>query len=64
MLEYPAATTVYVDVIDLRGQIMRSFSYAPGSNTLDLDMSTLATGIYNVRVIENRNINNIKVVKE
>ena len=57
-------SSVYVDVIDLRGQVMRSFSYAPGSTTLDLDMSTLATGIYNVRVIENRSISNIKVVKE
>ena len=63
-LAYPAMSSVYVDVIDLRGQVMRSFSYAPGSITLDLDMSTLATGIYNVRVIENRSISNIKVVKE
>jgi hypothetical protein len=64
LFQYPSLSTIQIYIIDLRGQVMRSFSYAPGSYTLDLDMSTLATGLYNVRVIEGRTITNIKVIKE
>lgn len=64
LLPAPSAATVKVEVISLQGTLMRSFHYAPGGNALDVDMSPLATGIYNVRVIDGRNITNMKIVKE
>lgn len=65
LLPTPARHTVYVDIVDLRGQIAHSYSYPPGSNQLELDMSTLVTGMYNVRMIEQgKGIHSIKVLKE
>jgi hypothetical protein len=51
VLPYTATQTVTVDVIDLNGRIVRSYSYGAGSNTLDVDMSKLETGMYNARII-------------
>jgi hypothetical protein len=63
-LPYASTSVVSVEVMNLQGTLMSSFRYAPGSRSLDVDMSTLPTGIYSVRVKENRNVENIKVVKE
>ena len=55
---------VTVDVIDLNGYIIRSFSYGPQSAQLDVDMSELPTGLYSVRVFgKGVAYHNIKVVK-
>ena len=66
-LPYPSINRVYIQLIDLRGQIVRSFMYAPGSFQLDVDMSTVPIGLYNIRVIEygrgDRTIQDIKVLK-
>jgi hypothetical protein len=64
ILPFMSRTSPYIDIIDLRGQVMRSFKYAPGTTVLDVDMSTIPTGIYNLRVIEDRIVRNVKVVKE
>ena len=56
---------VTVDVIDMNGRIDRSYQYAPGSDLLDVDMSTLPTGLYSVRVFDpSVGYYNLKVVKE
>jgi hypothetical protein len=64
LLPYASTSVVAIDVMNLQGTILASFRYAPGSQALDVDMSTLPVGIYNVRVKENRNVDNIKVVRE
>ena len=59
-------TAVAVYVIDLNGNIVRTFKYEPGNYSLDVDMSKLPAGIYSVRV-QQKDIpyyTNIKVVKE
>jgi len=58
-------SAVYVDIIDMNGQVDRSFQYAPGSYDLDVDMSRLPTGLYSVRV-SGRDIgyHNLKVIKD
>ena len=57
--------TVTVDVIDLNGNVTRSYSYAPGSYQLDVDMSRLPAGMYSVRVFGKGVVyHNIKVIKE
>ncbi len=57
--------SVYVDIIDLNGRIQRSYEFASGTYQADLDMSTLPTGLYSVRVTGNNvGYHNLKVVKE
>lgn len=56
---------VSVDIIDLNGRVARSYSYAPGTYSLDVDMSTLPSGIYSLRVYgADVAYRNVKIVKE
>lgn len=41
---------VTVNVIDMNGNLMRSYKYEPRSYRLDVDMSQLPVGVYSVRV--------------
>jgi hypothetical protein len=58
-------TTVDVQVVDLNGNIARTFSYAPGTYLLDVDLSRLPEGLYSVRVADRARIisENFKVTK-
>ena len=56
---------VTVDIIDMNGRVDGSYQYAAGATQLDLDMSTLHTGLYSVRVFDPAvGYYNLKVVKE
>lgn len=56
---------ISVEVIDLNGNLMRSYTYAAGTKVLDVDMSRLAVGIYSARVISKGiTTHNLKIVKE
>lgn len=60
-----SATNVYVDVIDLRGQRVRTYNFAPDSYLLDLDMSNIPAGFYNMRIMEKgKAMQSIKVLKQ
>jgi hypothetical protein len=52
-------------VVDLNGNIARTFSYAPGTYLLDVDLSRLPEGLYSVRVADRARIisENFKVTK-
>lgn len=41
---------VYASVLNMSGKVEFTNKYAPGTNTLDLDMSTLPVGMYHVQV--------------
>ncbi len=65
VLPAPSIGAVSVTIIDMNGGIDRTFSYAPGTSTLDVDMTTLPAGLYSVRVFGAGFVNyNLKVVKE
>jgi hypothetical protein len=65
VLPAPAIGTAYVDVIDLNGNVDRSYQYAPGSYELDVDISNLPVSIYSVRVYGTGiGFYNLKVVKQ
>ena len=65
VLPAPSASTLYVDIIDLRGERIYSQSFAPGSYLLDVDMGNIPSGLYRLRVIDKaKGIQSIKVVKE
>lgn len=65
VLPNPTISTAYVDVIDLNGYVARSYQYAPGTYQLDVDLSTLPTSIYSVRVYGTGvGFYNLKVVKQ
>ena len=58
-------TAVSVDVLDMNGRVDLSTQYAPGASELDVDMSTLPTGLYSVRVFDPATgYYNLKVVKQ
>lgn len=60
-----SATNVYVDIIDLRGQRVRTYNFAPDSYLLDLDMSNIPAGFYNMRIMEKgKAMQSIKVLKQ
>jgi hypothetical protein len=60
-----SAAAVTVDVINMNGNIAHSYQYAPGIYNLDVDMSTLPAGLYNLHVSGNLiSSYNLKVVKE
>jgi len=56
---------VSVYIIDMNGNMVRTYQYAPGSNVLDVDMGSLTQGIYSVR-LSGKYItdHNLRVVKE
>jgi hypothetical protein len=65
VLSNRSQSNVYVDVIDLRGQRIRSFNFAPDSYLLDLDMSNIPEGFYNLRIMEKgKAIQSIKMLKQ
>jgi hypothetical protein len=56
---------VFVQIIDLNGNLARSYEYPAGSNLLKVDMSTLPIGLYSVRVRgKYLGTHNIAVVKQ
>jgi len=58
-------SAVYVEVIDMNGEIDRSFEYSPGSYFLDVDLSNLPDGMYSVRVSgSDVGYHNLKVIKQ
>lgn len=60
-----SASNVYVDIIDPRGQRIRSYNFAPDSYLLDLDMSNIPVGLYNMRIMEKgKAIQSVKVLKQ
>ncbi len=60
-----SSSNVYVDIIDLRGQRVRTYNFSPDSYLLDLDMSNIPAGFYNLRVMEKgKAIQSLKVLKE
>ncbi|MBA3828844.1 MAG: DUF4394 domain-containing protein [Taibaiella sp.] len=63
VLSSPATSNVFVDVIDMNGRVARSYEYSVGSYQLDLDMSTVPVGLYNVRIQTNTTLQNVKVIK-
>ena len=65
VLNEASMENVYVYVIDMNGRIDRSYQYIPGSNVLDVDMSTLPIGLYSLRVWgKGIGSHNIEVVKQ
>lgn len=65
VLSSRSSSNVYVDIIDLRGQRIRSFNFAPGSYLLDLDMSNIPEGFYNLRIMEKgKAMQSIKMLKQ
>ena len=65
MLPVVPTSATYIYVIDLNGHVDRTYQYAPGSYELDVDMSSLPTGLYSVRIIEPQQMDyNLKVVKQ
>jgi hypothetical protein len=60
-----ALEKVRVYIIDLRGRIMQSLTFAPGGDQLDLDISNLPDGDYSIRVQElGFEPENIRLVKQ
>jgi len=60
-----SAAIVYADVVNMNGNVMRSYQFAPGSYQLDVDLSTLPTGLYSVRVFgRDVALRNFKIVKQ
>jgi hypothetical protein len=60
-----SSSNVYVDIIDLRGQRIRSYNFAPDSYLLDMDMSNIPVGFYNMRIMEKgKAMQSIKVLKQ
>ena len=65
LLGEPAENTVKVDIIDLNGRAYNQATYGPGTNTIDIDMSPLAAGLYTVRIMERgRPIQYVRAIKE
>ena len=59
------ASDVHVDIIDMNGNLVRSYKYIPGTYNLDVDMSRLPLGLYSVRVYgKDIDFHNLKVVKQ
>ncbi len=57
--------TVYVDVVSLNGNVLRSYQYVPGSYLLNVDLSTLPASLYSVRVHgDDVGFYNLKVLKQ
>ncbi|HXS35928.1 MAG TPA: DUF4394 domain-containing protein [Flavipsychrobacter sp.] len=64
VLSNPATTTVYVDIMNMNGQVLRSYEYGVGSYNLDLDISNLPTGYYSAHVMQDGYATqNIKLIK-
>ena len=58
-------STVFVDVIDMNGNVARTYQYVAGTYKLDVDMSRLPTGLYSVRVHgKDVGFHNLTVVKQ
>jgi hypothetical protein len=56
---------IFVQIINLNGNIVRAYEYPAGSNLLNVDMSTLPLGLYSVRVSgKYLGTHNISVVKQ
>ena len=65
ILTAPSLGPVYVDVIDLNGNVVRSAQYPLGIYDLDVDMSRLPVGLYSLRVYEQGlGYHNLRVVKD
>ena len=59
-----ATNTVSVDVVDMNGRVTNSYEFGVGSQDLNIDMSTLPTGLYSVRVAQQgQTPHNLKVLK-
>ena len=64
MLPAAPAGKVLVDVVDMNGSIVCSYSYAPLTYDLNVDLSILPTGVYSIRVFgKGIPANNLKIVK-
>jgi len=64
LLRESASRNVLVDIMDLSGQTVRSYTYPTGSAILDVDLGNLPFGLYSINVFEAGNVlENIKVVK-
>ena len=58
-------SNVYVEVVDMNGNVTRSYQFAPGTYNLDVDMSRLPNGLYTVRVHEkDAGYHNLRVMKQ
>ncbi len=65
ILDQASAGNVNVNIIDMNGQVVRTYQYAQGSYSLDVDMSKLPAGLYSVRVSgKGMADHNLKVVKD
>ena len=65
MLPEPSLGPVYLDVLDLNGNVVRSVQYPLGVYDLDVDMSRLPVGLYSLRVYEQGvGYHNLRVVKD
>ena len=53
VLQGRSAAPVFVDVVDLNGNLVRTCRYEPGTYNLDVDMSRLPAGLYSLRVFGN-----------
>ncbi|MCW3120773.1 MAG: hypothetical protein JWQ38_265 [Flavipsychrobacter sp.] len=64
-LPAPSIGEVNATIIDMNGSVLREYTYAPGTMTLDVDMSKLPSGLYSVRVGgASATPYNLKVVKQ
>lgn len=66
-IELPQASTssVYVDIIDLNGRVVRSYQFGTGTYQIDLDMSRMPNGLYSARIMQNGIVtNNVKLIKD
>jgi type IX secretion system substrate protein len=50
VLPEASAAPVFVDIVDLNGNVVRTYRYEPGIYNLDVDMSRLPAGLYSLRV--------------
>ena len=60
-----ALRKISVFVVDFRGQIMKSWIFAPGGDQVDIDISSLPIGEYSIRVQEEGfPADNLRLVKQ
>jgi len=64
-LSEASTSTVYVDVIDLNGRVVRAYKFGTGTYQMDIDMSGMPNGLYSARVTQNGIVtNNVKLIKD
>lgn len=61
----PLSSTYYVDLYDFNGNLLKSHKefYLKGYNSLEIDLTPYQSGIYILRITDNKNQKTIKLIK-